>query len=109
MKLKFLMDQIEDVYIRDNFKRLQDAILAEAVLKGEFKFFEIPVSKSVVRQNYSHNLNFIPKDVITLSVSADADVTWHFDEFDRTTVQFTTTKACVIRAFIGAYGEGTLR
>lgn len=109
MRVRLNVSQIEDFYTRDNFKRLQIAIEGEPVLKTDFKFFEIITNASVLKFKYPHNLNFIPKDILFLSATNDADVTFHYDLFDFTNIVFTTTVATTFRCFIGSYREEILR
>lgn len=110
MRVKFFLEEIDDnPYVRDNFKRLQDAIDTEAVLKPEFKFFQITVTSGVTSFSYPHKLKYQPKDVIFLSASNNADVTFKYDSFTATNIVFTTTAACTFRCFIGTYREGDLK
>lgn len=109
MRISFFLEEIDDEYIRENFKKLSDAILAEAVLKGEFKFFSIPVAAAGANLIFKHNLSFVPRDIIMTNVSNGAAVTWIYDSFTSTNLVFTVTAACTIRAFIGTYAEGAIR
>jgi hypothetical protein len=106
MKLRFFLQEIEDVYIRDNFKRLQDALNAEPLLKTGFKFYEITVTAAATNREFKHNLTFIPKDVILTSVSNGESVTFTYSSFDVDNIVFTVTGACTFRAFIGTYPGG---
>lgn len=49
-----------------------------------------------------HNLDGIPKDVITTYCSSGT-VTWNYTSFTKTQISFTTTGATTIRAFIGRF------
>lgn len=109
MNVMFFLEEVEDVYIRDNFRRLQNAMGVEAVLQADFKFFEITATDSVLNFDYVHNLGYQPKDVMLLSVTDEESVTFHYDAFTKTTIQFTTTGACTFRCFVGRYREGGLR
>jgi len=71
-----------------------------------FKFFQITITGAVTDYEYKHNLNFIPKDVILLSVTpSTSTVTFKPQSFDRDFVVFDTTGACVIRCLIGSHSE----
>jgi hypothetical protein len=111
LRVTFFLDELgkDNPYLIDNFKRLQDAIEAEPVLKTEFKFFEIVVPAAVTRKSYPHRLPFQPKDAILLSATNDASVTFHFDDFTKENIVFTASDPCTFRCFIGAYREGILR
>ena len=107
MKVRFLTEQVQgDPYVRDNFRKLSDALEREDVLRGNFKFFEIVVTQpeGAINFSYPHNLGFIPRDILTMSSSNDnPSITWHFDVFTETDVVFSTTDDCTIRCFIGTY------
>lgn len=111
MRIKFLLEQMsnDDPYIRDNFKRLQDSIESEPLLKSDFKFFEIAVNAASVAKAYPHNLGYLPLDVILTRVSGGATVTFLYDRFTSDNIYFTTSAACTFRCFIGTYREGVLR
>jgi hypothetical protein len=97
--------EIEGEFEQENFKRLQDNINASPFEKGQFKFFEISVNGAVTNYKHKHNLSFVPKDIITLHVSPAVTLTWNYANFDRTNLDFTTSGATTIRAFVGRYEE----
>lgn len=103
MKVKMLTEQIPDAYVRDNFKRLADALDAENILRGNFKFFEIVLTNAVTGFDFPHNLKFTPKDVIVEGISGGATITFHYDNFTTTNIQFTTSAGCTVRCFVGSY------
>lgn len=108
MNLNFNIDEIktfEDV--RDALQSVREAFQSTVLNKGEWKFFEIVLNGPVSEFTYSHKLSFIPKDVIQVSVTGGAQVTWHYDDFDRTNLVLSSTAACTVRAYIGRYKEGT--
>jgi hypothetical protein len=108
VRLNFFLEEIDQPYVRDNFKRLKDAIDQEPLFKAGFKFFSIPLTTAVSAFKFPHNLGFKPRDVLLLSTSNNADVTFHYDSFTGTDIFFTTTASTTIRCFIGTYAEGTL-
>lgn len=108
--LKLFQTEIVDRFVRENFARLEKTLKDDPFGKGEFKFFEYTVENRgtfPLTLEIPHNMGFRPKDVITLSVR-DPDgvtLTWNYDDFTRTHVNFTVSAACTIRAFIGFYRE----
>lgn len=94
--------------VREALQGVKEALDGSVLAKGEWTFFNIPVLSAVTSLTYAHNLKFIPKDVIQLSVTNDVTVTWHFDSFTRTNLIISTTGATVIRAYIGRHREGSL-
>lgn len=113
MKLiKLLISEITDNLIRENFKRLNDFIVGDILRKGNFKFFtytvvEQPTTSYPLTLSIIHNLGFQPKDIIQLSVSNpdSATVTWNYDDFSMTHVNFTVSAACTVRVFLGRYED----
>lgn len=103
MKVKMLTEQIPDEYVRDNFKRLANALDFEPILRGNFKFFEIVLDAAVTGFDYPHSLTFLPKDVILEGISGGATITFHYDNFTTTNIQFTTSAGCTVRCFVGSY------
>lgn len=109
MRFTFFLREIVDQYIRDNFKHLQDALDLEPTLKCNFKFFSITTSVAVTNLTYAHNLKYQPQDVLLLSASNGATVTFNYDKFDKTNIVFTASAATTFRCLVGKYSEGVLR
>ena len=105
--LKFFLKELEDKFIRENFYRLDKFLREDALKKAEFSFFELVVLGTVVNKKFAHNLSFKPTDVILLSITKpdSATVTWHYDKFDRESVEISTSGPCTIRAFLGRYSD----
>jgi hypothetical protein len=102
---EFILKDIEDLYIRENFKRLTSFFQKETLLKSSFKFFELTFTSAVTGNLVQHGLGFKPLDVIQTSSIGSGVATFNFTEFTKDVVSVTTTGPCVIRAFIGAYRE----
>lgn len=100
-----ILKDIDDVYIRENFKRLNLFFQKETLLKTSFKFFELTFSSAVTNNLVQHGLGFRPLDVIQTSVIGAGVPTFNFADFTNNVISITTTGPCVIRAFIGAYKE----
>jgi hypothetical protein len=97
--------EIADRWVRTNFQRLIDFFREQPIIKANFVFREFTFTAGVTRQDIAHRLGFTPKDVLVLSVSDDADVTFHPDAFTTTYIQTTVTKACTVRCLIGRYED----
>jgi len=102
---KLEISSVKDLVLRKNFQNVSDALRKSDILKGQWEFHEITVTAAVTNQSYAHNLGFAPKDIITTSVSAGAALTWDYDSFDDTIIQFDTDGACTFRFFVGRYEE----
>lgn len=103
--LKLYTTQIEDQYVQENFKRIQQFTRDEPTLNGNFKFFEIVVPSAVTGKKFKHNLGFTPRDVIFLSATNNVLPVWKYDNFDGEYIEFDTSGATTIRVFIGKYLE----
>lgn len=109
MGLNVRLDAIKTMDdVRDALQMIKESIDASVLEKGEWSFFSITVNSAVTNLAYAHNLKFIPKDVIELSVSNSKVVTWAYASFTRTNIVLSTTGACVIRAYIGRHREGSI-
>lgn len=105
--MNLLITEIVDKWARENFRRLQDFLRDEPMLRGNFKYVEFSVT-SAATHTVPHRLGFQPVEVIQLHISPDTvTTTWKFDSFTSTTFKVTTSAACTIRAYIGRHEEGT--
>ena len=100
------IENVQDPIARENFQRMQDASLKDALPKGEWKFFEIVFTQAVTGYKHPHSLGFIPRDIIQTSLKGAGALTWNYNRFDLTNLNITTTGACTVRAFVGSYSEG---
>ena len=105
--IKLLVNEIQDPYSRENFRRLGNEFRDQTILRGKFKFFEIVFTIAVTNFKYKHNLDFTPKDILQTSLKGPGTLTWNYDLFDKTHLNITTTGACTVRAYIGHFTEGS--
>lgn len=105
--IDLILKDIKDEYVRENFVRIKSFVQDQAILRGEWVFFEIEFSQAQDNFEYPHNLGFQPKDIILLSIRSpdDASVIFHYDDFDRTNFNLTVSAACTIRFLAGTYME----
>lgn len=103
--IKFFLSEIADLFVRDNFKKLDTYLQGEAVLRGQFKFFEFTFATAVTAFTIKHGLPFRPIDVITTYKTDGVTVTWLQDSFSATNLKITTSAACTVRAYIGRHEE----
>lgn len=105
--IKLFIKEIEDEYSRENFLNINNENINNIFNKAKFRFIEITVSAAESNKKVLHGLNFQPLDVIQLSVRENdtTNVTWHYDSFDREAIYITTDGPCIIRAYLGRYGE----
>ncbi len=103
--VKLRLEEIKDPATRENFQKLENEFMKSPILKGQWRFIEMTFDDAIANHRYPHGLGFVPKDKIELAVIGPGTITWHYDEFDRTNIQVTTTGACVVRALVGKVAE----
>jgi hypothetical protein len=111
MILKLFTREVEDYFLRENFRKTQDYVGSQPVLNGDLRFFEIVITGNKALFKYAHNFTFTPKDIIQTSVifSAGAGaLVWNYASFDATFLYLTTTgmgatDTCTVRALVGRF------
>ncbi len=103
--IEFILKDIADVYIRENFKRLGVWVKSLKLLKANWVFYEITFDVAVTNQRYPHRLGYLPKDIILTNVSDSASVIFNYDLFDKEFFDLTTSGACTVRFFAGTFAE----
>jgi hypothetical protein len=103
--IKFFLAEIADRYVRENFQKISDYLQSDLFARGKFSFFEYSFTAAAANLTLPHGLKFTPKDVIELHASNGVTVTWHYDNFTRTTIELSSSGAGTVRAYIGRYGE----
>jgi hypothetical protein len=103
--VKALNRLINDPRARQNFEYIQEAMKYDDIFKGRWTFRTFTCVAAVTTQEFAHNLDFTPKDILCVHVSNSATVTWLHDIFNSRFIYFTTSAACTLRFFIGRYEE----
>lgn len=106
---EFILKDIEDVYIRENFKRIALFMQKFPLFRGEWQFFSYNFAGAVTNFKIAHGLGFQPTDFIQSAKDGAGVITFNFSKFDTVNIDVTTTGACSIRGFIGAYKEESSR
>lgn len=99
----FLISQLTDVKVRQNFKALDDFLKNELNLTG-FKFFTVDFAGAEPHHKFQHNMGFVPKDVLLTSKTGVGVVSFNQDLTDAQTLDMTVTGACSIRFIAGTFG-----
>jgi hypothetical protein len=105
MPLDFPLLSIEDNNVREALEVLKEVLNSFPFLKGKWQFIEYTVTSAVANQKIPHQLGFAPKDIILLSRTGLASVTFNNDSFNDKTIDITTTAATRIRMLVGTYRE----
>lgn len=107
MNLDLRLQEIEDVYSRENFFRIKKYLDKKPFLRGEWAFFELQFENAVTNQKVKHGLGYLPKDVIQTSSVGAGVLTWNYGAFDREFLDVTTTGPVTVRAFIGRFEKSS--
>lgn len=103
MKLDLLNKEISDIYVRENFVRVKRELEAQQILGGYFSFFEVEVTSLGTKVPIKHNLSFIPRDIIILSLEGDHNLYFNYEDFDAENIYVTTKSPCRVRFLAGSY------
>lgn len=101
MNIDLILKDIDDIYTRENFKRLLTFINGFGMFDGNFKFFEVVVADAATDQAIKHGLSFIPLDIIFLSVLGDHNFFFNYQKFDREHIYVSCEGPCRLRFFAG--------
>lgn len=101
MALDLILKDISDKYIRENFFRLKKFLGGQVLFDGSFKFFDIEIDEINLSFKIPHGFTFIPLDIIRLSVTGNANVTFLYDDFDRDNIYVATAGPCRLRFLAG--------
>lgn len=99
---KLSVQEVQDIYIRNNFKNLQDYFNAQNQLLG-FNFFELIFTEATTNYRFKHGLQAIPKDIIMTQVTGLGVFTVNFGLCDNNSADITVNGACRVRFFLGTY------
>jgi len=102
-----ILKDITDQYVRENFFRITKFFQKFPLFRTEVRFFELSFAGAVTSQKIPHGLGFKPTDVIQTSLIGAGSLTWEYASFDDKFLVVSTSGACKVRAFIGAYREGS--
>lgn len=105
MKLDLILKDIQDVYSRENFTRLLRFFKSIDLLGGEFQFFEVEINQANTIYKLAHGLNFIPQDIIFVSVEGDYNFYFRYAEFDKTNISIFVSGPCKLRFFAGSFKD----
>lgn len=96
--MKLDLSQIESPVARDNFRKLDDEFRVLPLLNGQFKLFdlEFPSAQSSV---LTHNLGFIPQDVIITFNTAG--FVYLLKNLTSEKMEYTTSSAGRVRFLLG--------
>ena len=106
---EFIYKDLEDQYNRENWERLSAFLQEFPLFRGEWRFFTLTFTAAVTARDVAHGLGFKPTDIIQTSTIGAGALTFNFSSFTTENINVTTTGACTVRCFIGAYKEESSR
>jgi len=110
--LKFLFEDITNVFTKDNFRRLKDYLNDQKQFVG-FQLVEFSVV-STGDTTISHNLKFQPKDAVVTSVVGDGTIALNYGNFTSSTISITVggtvtqNNPTKVRLYLGTHVEGSV-
>lgn len=103
--IDLILKDIQDPYVRENFARISRYLESQTILEGNWRFYLIEVKSSFNNFEFKHNLTFVPKDIIVLSIDGNKNVDFRFDLFTKTSIILSTQGPAVIRILAGSYPD----
>lgn len=103
MKPTFILNEISDKYVKENFQRIESANLQSPFTLGDFRILTIDIPGAVSNLRYAHNLGFQPSDVWTTYRSEDEIETWNYTLFNSEFLDISATGAMTLRAVVGRF------
>lgn len=102
--IQLRLTNIQDEPTRGALESMRDSLNAQELLLADFRFFSIITTAAVTNMVFTHNLGFIPTDVILTRLSGGT-VTWNYDSFTKDTVSLTTSAAVNLRFLLGRMAQ----
>lgn len=100
-----LVKEIADVYLRRNFQEMFDFFQVEDQVLG-YKFFDFEFEQAEEGFKITHDLGYIPQDIIVSQLTGSGAVQFNFLLFDRTTIDLDIDGPCRIRFLVGQNRNG---
>lgn len=99
-------DKVQDIYVRKNFRNLNDYFSTQNQLY-DFKFFDIEFYRATENQKVEHGLSYAPQDVIVTKITGDGIVSFNHGLFDSKYVNLSSDGPARVRFFVGSYWQST--
>lgn len=96
---------IEDPKIRAALEVIKGVLNSSDLVGAKLRHVVINVNGAVTGHNVSHNLGYVPTDVIITGLTGSGTVTWNYDKFTKDALNLTTSGPAQIRALIGRIGQ----
>lgn len=103
--VELILKDITDPYVRENFARLSRFISKQTIFEGDFEFFEIEINQANTVVSIPHGLNFIPIDVVIMSIVGDYNFYFIHNLFTRSDLQIFVEGPVKLRFLAGLFKE----
>lgn len=105
MRVDLLSKEISDIFVRENFSRLKRLFEQLQILDGNWNFYDIEITAAGSAHPVKHGLDFIPRDIILLSVSGNQGVFFDYHLFNEINIYITTQGPARIRCLVGLFNS----
>lgn len=105
MRLELLLNDIENVTVRENFERIQRFLFSATILNGDWQFLEVDLPTANTAKAVKHHSAFVPKDILLLNIVGDHRVYFNYQIFDSENVYVTNAGPCKIRFLAGVFRD----
>lgn len=96
------LKNIVDIYIRQNFKALDEYFKANNQLLG-FNHIEYEAAAASANIKIAHGLSVTPKDLILTRIVGAGTITFNYASFDNQYIDVSFSGPVRFRAFVGTY------
>lgn len=98
--LKLHLEQIQDIYSRENFKQIEEAFNDLVFTLGDFQFFEHQIKGSHEAYKFYHHLGFKPNDII-VTKAIGSNFQFNYEGFNKQYLTIKTSGDVYLRMFVG--------
>lgn len=103
MRVDLIIKDIQDQYAKENFNRLVRFVGEQQILDGSWKFFEVDIPSTSSNFVFTHNMGFIPKDIVMLNSIGNQNFRLKYDEFTATNLVIEAGGPVILRFLAGRY------
>lgn len=94
--------EIQDQYIRTNFKNLSQYFARQNQLLN-YKFFELNFTAATASYDLVHGLGVLPQDLLMMNVVGEGQINFNFGLSTSSTLNISTTGVVRVRFLLGTY------
>ena len=109
MRFELIKKDIADPWVVENFDRIQIFINDSQLIQGSWRFFQYSFTQNATNLKISHDLGFVPLDLIQTSARGLGAIVWNYNGFTATQLDVTISgtptvgRPLIVRGFLGKY------